>query len=85
MIAHGGAGKINHIIDSITYSNADAVALASMLHYAALRASNKINSYEDEGNIEFLKEKNSFKMFGAYSLEEIKVKLHSEKISLRLS
>ena len=51
VIAHGGASNFNHIIDSINYGKADAVSIASMLHYIT---KNKIghtldNDY-NEGN-----------------------------------
>lgn len=36
VIAHGGAGTIDHIRDCVTRGRADAIALASMLHYHTL-------------------------------------------------
>ena len=85
VIAHGGAGKIQDIVDSIVYSGADAVAVASILHYAAIHKSSKVNNYEEEGNIEFLKKNNSFKMFETTTLNELKLNLFNQKISLRFS
>ena len=36
LIAHGGAASVSHVKDVVTKAGADAVALASMLHYGAL-------------------------------------------------
>jgi len=85
VIAHGGAANDSHISASIKNSGADAVAIASMLHYAALnRNSSFVNNYDDEGNTEFLKKKGSFKMFGKENISEIKEKLTQNNILLRL-
>ena len=56
VIAHGGAANVSHIVGSINNAGADAVAIASMLHYEALRINKSlIGNFDDEGNIEFLK------------------------------
>ena len=84
VIAHGGAATIPHISHAITKAGADAIAIASMLHYASLNTNNEVlNNYDDEGNIEFLKDKRSFKMFGEGNLSEIKAKLKKTDIPLR--
>ena len=85
VIAHGGAANDSHISASIKDSGADAVAIASMLHYAALnRNGSLVGDYDKEGNTEFLKNKRSFKMFGKENITEIKEKLMSENIPLRI-
>jgi len=84
VIAHGGAGNVHHIIDSINNAGADAVAIASMLHYAALNKNSSLTGkYEGEGNIEFLKKNSSFKAFGSENLTKIKSQLVDHKIPLR--
>jgi len=85
VIAHGGAANDSHISKTIKDSCADAVALASMLHYAALKSNGSIiSNYDDEGNTEFLKNKGSFKMFGRENISEIKNKLVGSNIPLRV-
>ena len=85
VIAHGGAANDLHISASIKDSGADAIAIASMLHYAALnRNVSLVGDYDKEGNTEFLKNKRSFKMFGKENITEIKEKLMSENIPLRI-
>jgi len=85
VIAHGGAAHVSHILDSINHAGADAVAVASMLHYGVInRSDNLLDRFEDEGNIEFLKKNSSFKMFGSENLNEIKNRIAEYKIPLRV-
>jgi cyclase len=85
VIAHGGAANATHIYNAITESGADAIAIASMLHYAAINKNNSIvSNNDDEGNIEFLKKKSSFKMFGEGNIPEIKNQLNKQDIPLRI-
>ena len=85
VIAHGGAANDTHIYESIKDSGADAVAIASMLHYAALnRDGSLVANYDEEGNTEFLKKKSSFKMFGKENISEIKFQLNKYDIPLRI-
>jgi len=84
VIAHGGAGNINHIIESINTGNADAVSIASMLHYAIINSNGIFTEeFHDEGNIEFLSKNNSYKVFGTENLINIKTGLVKEGIPLR--
>ena len=85
VIAHGGAANVSHIVESINNAGADAVAIASILHYEALRINKGlIGNFDDEGNIEFLKKNNSFKLFGSDNLIEIKNQLIEHNIPLRV-
>ncbi len=85
VIAHGGASNIIHITETIRSAGADAIAIASMLHYAALNQNGTLlGKFEDEGNIEFLKKNSSFKMFGTENLTEVKNQLADQKIPLRV-
>jgi imidazole glycerol-phosphate synthase subunit HisF len=82
VIAHGGASKKDDISNSIRSSGADAVAISSMLHYTQIKE-NLNNFNEEEGNIEFLKNKTSFKSFGNYNLLDLKKDLANIGIPLR--
>jgi imidazole glycerol-phosphate synthase subunit HisF len=85
VIAHGGAANISHLVQSINDAKADAISLASMLHYASInRDVSTVGKYNKEGNIEFLKKNSSFKVFGNENLVEIKKKLLDYKINLRI-
>jgi len=56
VIALGGAGKLDHLYDVISNGSADAISLASMLHYDFIHQY-KLHEgdYQVEGNIEFLR------------------------------
>lgn len=85
VIAHGGASNVTHIIETIKYFGADAVAIASMLHYSCLdKDLNLGRNFIDEGNIEFLKKNNSFKDYGKENLIEIKNQLFEQNIPVRI-
>ena len=84
LIAHGGAASASHVKDVVTQAGADAVAVASMLHYGALNhKSSHAENYEEEGNIEFLKKEGSFNMFGTENLTDTKHRLAELEIPLR--
>jgi len=85
VIAHGGALNVSHVVEMVRSAGADAVAIASMLHYAALNRNGILTGkYEDEGNIEFLKKSSSFKGFGTENITEVKKQLVDHNIPLRV-
>ena len=55
VIACGGAGKIEHIYDAIRKGKAEAVSIASILHYNYIKQRNLDDDFSEEGNIEYLK------------------------------
>lgn len=56
VIAGGGAGRLEHLTEVIEEGHADAVSVASMLHYAAIQKTEvDHDAFQAEGNIEFLK------------------------------
>jgi imidazole glycerol phosphate synthase subunit HisF len=56
VIAHGGGGNLDHVRMAVAEGACDAVALASMLHYAAIGAiAWRPEDFAGEGNIEFIK------------------------------
>ena len=50
VIAHGGAGKLDDIVDVIKKTNVDAVSISSLLHYNALEIKD-IRSFLDKSSI----------------------------------
>lgn len=84
VIAYGGAGNIGDIKDVIADGNADAVSLSSILHYDFIKVQSvKKESYEEEGNIEYLKAGRIFSKFETIHLYEIKNSLHRANINCR--
>jgi cyclase len=87
VIASGGAGRVSHIHEVITEGKADAVSVASILHYNVVRHSefsdNK-NNYA-EGNTEFLRKGGMVSKVQDASLLEIKEYLIERGIECRRS
>ncbi len=86
VIACGGAGKLEHISDVILQGHADAVTIASMLHYDFIynhRHEAMGADYSEEGNIEFLKSGTLFTKIQYSNISSIKSYLLSKAISCR--
>jgi cyclase len=87
VIACGGAGRLSHVSEVISEGKAQAVALASLLHYHYV--GHTTYSYEDfsnEGNIEFLRRgKATFSNIEAASMREVKQHLAKQYIPCRIS
>jgi cyclase len=82
VISHGGIGKPQDIVDVIVKGKADAVSMASILHYDAIKRISSTKE-EGEGNVEFLNQKRSFHTFQTSNLREIKSILSVNSISCR--
>jgi cyclase len=87
LIAHGGGGKKEHLLEAVQ-SGANALALASILHYNLILNNKKnsllINQNELEGNFEFIKKNFSYKAFGNENIKSLKDFLHSKKLEVRI-
>lgn len=84
VIAGGGAGKISDVYDLFIQGKAEAVALASLLHYNFIRHSSAIDEdYTQEGNIEFLKRGKTFSKIQDATIDEIKYYLTEHTIDCR--
>ena len=78
VIACGGAGRLEHLVEVLEGGLADAISLASMLHYEYIRGHYTDEDYSTEGNIEFLRNlqsgRSSNRVRGA-TISEIKASL----------
>ena len=83
VIACGGAGNITHVAQVISQGNADAVAIASILHYDFIRNNNAEFYAAKEGNIEFLKSGKNFSKIEPAGLLAIKDYLYKKGFSCR--
>jgi cyclase len=54
VIAHGGPGKTEHVVDVVKNCGVSAVAVSSILHYEAIRSMQARSAETAEGNREFL-------------------------------
>ncbi|MDA0735397.1 MAG: imidazole glycerol phosphate synthase cyclase subunit [Chloroflexi bacterium] len=86
VIACGGGGKIIHVAEVAEAGKADAVCLASMLHYEFLEHQDPADDFSDEGNIEYLKNRRGYQGYSKVkqaSISEIKEHLLFKGISCR--
>jgi cyclase len=83
VIAHGGAGKQQHVLDLIKDGNADAVMLSSLFHYHFIKE-NESKASSLEGNVEFLNQKRSFHTFEPCTITDLKKMLIDNQIECRL-
>lgn len=83
VIAHGGAGSPEDIIYVIEHGYADAVSMASILHYMAINDLKKDGDFEAEGNLEFLKSGFAFSKVKSVGLPDIKEILSRKGIFCR--
>ena len=84
IIAHGGAGKSQDVVNVINKAGADAVALASLVHYNSLYKLTKKNVNFKEGNTEFINKKIKYKKFENTSINLLKKNLLRNGISTRI-
>jgi imidazole glycerol-phosphate synthase subunit HisF len=83
VIAAGGAGNLDHVADVIHDGQADAVCIASMLHYRFLRSHAPDDDFSTEGNVEYLKNQRGFSKVEDHTLAEIKAQLSDRGIPCR--
>jgi imidazole glycerol-phosphate synthase subunit HisF len=85
VIAGGGAGKLSDVYDVITQGQADAVCLASILHYKYIKQHPGLaDDYSQEGNTEFLRKGVGFSNIQGVTIEETKEYLSDHGVDCRL-
>ena len=83
VIAHGGAGRKQDVVDVLKASSPDAVMISSLFHYNFIKE-NESAASDLEGNVEFLKQKRSFHTFEPCSIVDVKKELLINEIECRL-
>ena len=83
VIAHGGAGKQEQVVDILKQGYSDAVMISSLFHYHFIKE-NESQASDLEGNVEFLKQKRNFHTFEPSSISDLKNILIKNKIECRL-
>lgn len=84
VISSGGAGTLEHIRDVISGGDADAVAIASMLHYKYLHKQVVNIDGMKEGNLEFLRSGGGYSRVVSADLPEIKEYLLNHGVYTRM-
>lgn len=83
VIAHGGVGNKQHVVDVLKKSRPDAVMISSLFHYDFIKE-NESAASDLEGNVEFLKQKRNFHTFEPCSISDVKKELLANEIECRL-
>lgn len=84
VIAHGGAKSPQNVVDAIKIGNADAVAIASILHYSVIQDLHDLGAeYHEEGNTSFLNSGRAPKNISPTTLKEIRSELVKANIPTR--
>lgn len=83
VIACGGAGSVSHIIEVITKGKADAVSMASILHYNFVKSYKMEDDFSGEGNIEYLKKRQGLSKVEDTTIWEIKENLIKNNVVCR--
>lgn len=83
VIACGGVGAPQHAVDAVVEGHADAVSMASVLHYQLLSVLAREHASPTEGNVEFLRSGRSFSTIKGASLIDVKSTLLRAGIDCR--
>ena len=83
VIASGGAGTEEHVLEAFREARVDAVALASTLHYEALIEIRARETVFTEGNINFLESGDGFKKVTPLALPVLKNYLSRQGLAVR--
>jgi len=83
VIAHGGPGKLEHFKEILEEGKADAVSVASMLHYSYAAKNKSKNNFEKEGNVTFLNSGKDFSRISKAEIMDIKKYLTENDIDCR--
>ena len=87
VVACGGCGSVENIFEVINKGMADAVSIASILHYYLVengKLALEDESFVDEGNTTFLNEGRGFGKIDASTIQEIKNSLFTKGVSCRI-
>lgn len=84
VVACGGAGSGDDVYQVIKEGGADAVVIASILHYDFIQNHPISENFQGEGNIEFLKKKRNFSKIKPISIKDIKKYLKNKGVPIRI-
>jgi len=86
VIACGGAGRVEHLREVIDEGLANAVSLASILHYNIVKHGDQLEvDFTEEGNTEFLRSGSGFSRIEDVALPKIKEELLRSGVNCRIT
>jgi cyclase len=83
VIASGGAGSVDHVVEVLNEGQAAAAAIASVFHYGHIHNTDDMGHHDQEGNIEFLKQKRVYGNISPAGVAELKAHLLSHNTPCR--
>lgn len=83
VIAHGGPGNKQDVVDVLKDGNCNAAMISSLFHYDFIKE-NESSVSTSEGNVEFLKQKRNFHTFEPCSILSLKQELVANQIECRI-
>jgi cyclase len=83
VIAHGGAGNQDHVVEVLKNGNIGSAMISSLFHYQFIKE-NTSKASDLEGNVEFLNHKRNFHTFLPTTIRELKKHLKSYQIDCRI-
>jgi cyclase len=84
VIAHGGAGKPEHVLELVKNCDVSGVAIASLFHYEFITGNKRLHGYESEGNIDYLKSGQTLRRVTPVTIRELKSYLRDQGVECRL-
>ncbi len=83
VVAHGGAGNKQHVLDLTNELPVSGVAISSLFHYDYILHNRHIEGYEEEGNVDFLKSNRVLTNIESVSVAELKSFLIEHNVPCR--
>jgi cyclase len=83
VIAHGGAGNQDHVVEVLKNGNIGSAMISSLFHYQFIKE-NTSKASDLEGNVEFLNQKRNYHTFLPTTIRELKKHLKSYQIDCRI-
>lgn len=85
LVVHGGIGKPDDVLNISTQISVSGVAVSSIFHYDYISKYRKLDGFENEGNIEFLKSNRIYSRIETTPLSLLKKILHQNGVNCRLA
>ena len=83
LVAHGGIGKLEHVLSLVEEISVSGISIASMFHYHFIKTNREVKGFDEEGNIEFLKSNRLYSRITPTPLDEVKKALIKKDINCR--
>lgn len=83
VVAHGGAGNIEDIINLIKTTTVSGISIASIFHYDVVRKQNTLSVTKEEGNTRFLQEKRLYGKIKPLAMSDLITELRRIEVRCR--